>query len=78
MMANDVLESAERTTRLIYGRPEVVEAEIARVTDTYACTNLFFYVVEGHLEVCATLIHMKEIRKQQFMMSQMPGGSRRQ
>lgn len=34
--------------------------------DSYACTNLFFYVVEQHLEVCATLIHMREIRKAQF------------
>lgn len=75
---DDVLDSVERTTRFIYGRPEVVEAEIARVTDTYACTNLFFYVVESHLEVCATLIHMREIRKAQFMQSQMPIGQRRQ
>lgn len=75
---SDVLESDERTTRLIYGRPEVVEAELARVTDTYACANLFFYVVEGHLEVCATLIHMREIRKAQFLHPQMPIGQRKQ
>lgn len=74
----DALESAERACRFIYGRPEVVENEIARVTDTYACTNLFFYVVSDHLEVCATLVHMREIRKQQFMMQQVPPGLRRQ
>ena len=74
----DVLESAERACRFIYGRPEMVEAEIARVTDIYAATNVFFYVVDNHLEVCVTLIHIKEIRKAQFMQAQMPIGKLRQ
>lgn len=70
----DVLESAERAYRFVYGRPELVEAAIAQVIDTYACTNLFFYVVDNHLEVCATLINMKEIRKAQFMLGQIAPG----
>lgn len=70
----DVLERDERACRFVYGKPELVEAAIAQVTDTYACTNVYFYVVDNHLEVCVTLIHLKEIRKAQFMQSQVAPG----
>jgi hypothetical protein len=69
----DLLEQKERGCRFVYGRPEMVESEIARVADDYVCTNLFFYVVKDQLEVCATLIAMREIRKQQFAMAAMQG-----
>lgn len=76
-MSTDVLESADRATRIIYGKPEVVESELNRLGDTYTCTSLFYYVVGDHLEVAATLIHMREIKKAQFMAGAMQPGARR-
>ena len=64
--------------RILHGIPEVVEAQLNKMGDTYACTGLFYYVVCDHLEVAATLIHMREIRKAQFMQGAMPPGAHRQ
>ena len=77
-MSDPVIEKLEPGLRFVHGLPEMVQAEINRLGDTYACTNLFFYVVDNHLEVNATLIHMREIRKAQFMQGAMPPGARRQ
>ena len=77
-MSDPVIEKLESATRIIYGRPEVVESQLNEIGDTYACTGLFYYVVSDHLEVAATLIHTREIRKAQFMAGGMPPGARRQ
>lgn len=69
----DILEAIAPALRIVYGRPEVVEAELNRLSDSYACTNLFYYVVETRLEVAATLISMKEIRKAQFAQAALGG-----
>lgn len=63
---DDLLKELEHGVRFVYGRPEVVEAELERVRDSYVCTNLFFYVVKDQLEVAATLLHQKEVRKSQL------------
>ena len=76
-MSDPVIEKLEPATRIVYGRPEVVETQLNRVGDTYACTGLFYYVVDNHLEVAATLIHTREIRKAQLAGLQMHGNQRR-
>lgn len=56
----------ERGLRIVYGKPEVVEAEIERLSDVYIVTSMYYYVVDNHLEVAANLIHQREMRKAQL------------
>lgn len=74
----DVLEDAELGLRLIYGRPEVVEAWIEQHKTQYIVSSLFYYVTDNQLGVAATCIHQREIRKQQLAMLNMPPNQRRQ
>lgn len=74
----DVLAANDRGLRFVYGRPEVVEAEIDRLKNDYVVTGFYYYVVSDHLEVCAQLVHQREIKKAQLGAIAMPRGGLRQ
>lgn len=75
---DDVMVANERGLRFIYGRPEMVETMIDRLKDSYAVTGFYYYVVGDHLEVCAQLVHQREIRKARFASATMPTRGMRQ
>jgi hypothetical protein len=77
-MADLITGKEELGLRILYGRPEVVEAEIERLKDSYVVTSVFFYVVENHLEVACNLVHQREMRKAQLGAMRMPGPPYRQ
>lgn len=77
-MADLVTGAAERGFRIVYGKPEVVEAKIERLKDSYAVTSVFFYVVGEHLGVACNLVHQREIRKAQLGAMAAPGNRFRQ
>ena len=77
-MTDLVTGVAERGFRIVYGKPEVVEAEIERLKDSYVATGVFFYVVADHPEVAITLVHEREIRKAQLGAMAAPGQRFRQ
>ena len=72
-MTDLVTGVAERGFRIVYGKPEVVEAEIERLKDSYVVTSVFFYVVADYLEVAVNLVHQREIRKAQLGALAEPG-----
>ena len=73
-MSEPILEQEERGVRLIHGTLEHVEEWIERHKDSYLCTNLYFHMVENHLEVAATMLHQRELRRAQLAQSQIPPG----
>lgn len=77
-MADLVTGAAERGFRIVYGKPEVVEAELERLKDSYVVASVFFYVVSDHLEVACNLVHQREIRKAQLGAMAAPGQRFRQ
>lgn len=62
-MSDLITGKQERGLRILYGKPEVVEAEIERLSDVYIVTSMYYYVVDNTLQVAANLIHQREITK---------------
>jgi hypothetical protein len=59
-------ENKKRKMRLISGRPELVDAQVNELLDTYSLMTLSYSVVGDHVEVTAWLILQSEVRMMQL------------
>jgi hypothetical protein len=68
------IASKPRAFRVIYGKPEIVEEEVNRLSDEYTVLQYHFFVIKDELVMCAPMIATSEIRKAQLAQARMLPG----